>query len=101
VSCFTLAGGLRLATWAQDDIARDAGWPISPVSPTSFTIGHNVATREDVDEVMAQAARAGAMIVKPAQETFYGGYAGYFQEPNVHIWEGVWNPDSLAIDSPG
>jgi hypothetical protein len=50
---------------------------------------------------MAQAARAGAMIVKPAQETFCGGYAGYFQDPNVHIWEGVWNPDNLAIDSPG
>jgi len=95
VAFFELAGGLRLAIWAQDDIAHDTGLPKTPTSPTSFTIGHNVARREEVDEVIAQAGRAGAEIVKPPQDTFYGGYAGYFRDPDGHLWEVVWNPASL------
>ena len=92
VAFFTLSGGLKLAIWAQDDIAHDTGQVKTPVSSTSFTIGHNVAQREEVDGVMAEAARAGADIIKPAQDTFYGGYAGYFRDPNGHLWEVVWNP---------
>jgi catechol 2,3-dioxygenase-like lactoylglutathione lyase family enzyme len=99
VAFFTLSSGLRLAIWAQDDIAHDTGEPKTPISPTSFTIGHNVVSREEVDEVMAQAARAGAEIIKPARETFFGGYAGYFQDPDGHIWEIVWNPDNLPTDN--
>lgn len=101
VAFFTLSGGLKLAIWAQDDIAHDTGQPRTPVSPTSFTIGHNVTRREEVDEVMAQAARAGAELIKPACETFYGGYAGYFRDPDGHLWEVVWNPANLATDSLG
>jgi uncharacterized protein len=99
VAFFTLSSGLQLAIWAQDDIAHDTGEPKTPISPTSFTIGHNVVSREEVDEVMAQAARAGAEIIKPARETFFGGYAGYFQDPDGHIWEIVWNPDNLPTDN--
>ena len=55
-------------------------------------IGHNVKSKEEVDAVMAQAVRAGARSVKPAQTTFYGGYAGYFQDPDGHLWEVAWNP---------
>lgn len=98
VAFFSLAGGLKLAIWAEDDIAHDTGLPRTPGSPTSFTIGHNVMGREEVDTVMAQAKRAGADIVKPAQETFYGGYAGYFRDPDGHVWEIVWNPDNLPAD---
>lgn len=98
VAFFTLSGGLRLAIWAQDDIAYDTGQPKTPVSSTSFTIGHNVVRREEVDEVIAEAARAGAEIIKPAADTFYGGYAGYFQDPNGHMWEVVWNPASIPDD---
>ncbi len=98
VAFFTLGGGLRLAIWARDDIAYDTGLPKTPVSPTSFTIGHNVGSREEVDAVMAEAARAGARCLKPAQDTFYGGYAGYFQDPNGHIWEVVWIPDTPPAD---
>jgi catechol 2,3-dioxygenase-like lactoylglutathione lyase family enzyme len=98
VAFFTLSGGLKLAIWAQDDIAHDTGRPAAPVSPTSFTIGHNVVHREDVDAVMAEAVRAGADIVKPACDTFYGGYAGYFQDPSGHLWEVVWNPADLPFD---
>ncbi|CAE6940628.1 VOC family protein [Ectopseudomonas khazarica] len=57
-----------------------------------ITLGHNLASAEEVDALMAQAAAAGAMLVKPAQATFRGGYAGYFQDPDGHLWEAVWNP---------
>jgi uncharacterized protein len=92
VAFFELQAGVRLALWRRADIAHDAGITQSAVSPTEFTIGHNVNSVEEVDEVMAQATRAGATIVKPAQRTFWGGYAGYFQDPDHHLWEIVWNP---------
>lgn len=98
VAFFRLSGGLSLAIWAQDDIAHDTGLPKQAVSSTAFTIGHNVGRREEVDTVMAMARRAGAEIVKPAQETFYGGYAGYFRDPDGHLWEAVWNPQMLPGD---
>jgi len=98
VAFFDLAGGLKLAIWAQEDIAHDSGLPRQPISSTSFTIGHNVASREEVDAAMEGAARAGAEIVKPAQDTFYGGYAGYFRDPDGHLWEVVWNPQNLPPD---
>src|SRR5687768_12927037 len=78
VAFFDLAGGLRLAVWPQDDIAHDSGLAKTPMSSTSFTIGHNVVRREEVDAVMSEAEQAGAEIVKSAQKTFWGGYAGYF-----------------------
>jgi catechol 2,3-dioxygenase-like lactoylglutathione lyase family enzyme len=98
VAFFDLSGGLKLAVWAQDDVAHDTGLPRAPVSPTSFTIGHNVADRKEVDEVMGQARRAGAEIVKSPQDTFYGGYAGYFRDPNGHVWEVVWNPAAIPAE---
>ena len=61
-------------------------------SSTEFTIGHNVSSKEEVDAVMEQARTAGAVIVKRAHETFWGGYAGYFKDPDEHLWEVVWNP---------
>ena len=99
VAFFTLSGGLKLAIWAQDDVAYDTGLPKMPVSSTSFTIGHNVVLREEVEAVMEEAARAGAEIIKPARDTFYGGYAGYFRDPNGHVWEVVWNPANIPTDS--
>jgi hypothetical protein len=93
VAFFDLQAGLKLALWSRDNIAHDTGVPRGASSPTEFTIGHNVASRADVDAVMAQARAAGAMIVKPAANTFWGGYAGYFQDPDGHLWEIAWNPD--------
>jgi uncharacterized protein len=98
VAFFELAGGLKLAVWAQDDIAHDSGLAKTPMCSTSFTIGHNVAGREEVDIVMGEAEQAGAEIVKPAQKTFWGGYSGYFRDPDGHLWEIVWNPDNLPTD---
>lgn len=97
VAFFDLQAGLKLAIWPRESIAHDSGLPVSPPSPTDFTIGHNVASREDVDQVMTQARHAGATIVKPAHPTFWGGYAGYFQDPDGHLWEVVWNPQ-LSVD---
>jgi catechol 2,3-dioxygenase-like lactoylglutathione lyase family enzyme len=99
VAFFELAGGLKLAIWAQDDLAHDTGLPKTETCPTSFTIGHNVGRREEVDHVMDEACRAGAEILKAAQATFWGGYAGYFRDPNGHVWEIVWNPAFAPSDA--
>lgn len=92
VAFFDLAGGLRLALWPRASIAHDTGLAASVPCPTGLTLGHNVGSRGEVDAAMAQAERAGAVVVKPAQATFWGGYAGYFQDPDGHLWEVVWNP---------
>lgn len=98
VAFVDLQPGLQLALWPRASIARDTGLPVGAASPTEFTIGHNVGSKAEVDSVMAQARRAGATIVKPAQETFWGGYAGYFQDPDHHLWEVVWNPHWTPVD---
>lgn len=92
VAFFDLQAGLRLAIWLRQSIAQDTGLTPGAASPTDFTLGHNVASTAEVDAVMAQAKSAGAVMVKPAQKTFWGGYAGYFQDPDGHLWEIVWNP---------
>jgi uncharacterized protein len=89
-----LQAGLKLALWPRADLAWDAGIPRAPASATELSLGHNVDSKEEVDTVMTQATRAGARIVKPAQQTFWGGYAGYFQDPDGHLWEVAWNPVS-------
>jgi len=87
-----LQGGLRLALWPRKSISHDSGLPIGLTSSTEMTLGHNVGSKVEVDAVMQQAKSAGAMIVKPAHDTFWGGYSGYFQDPDGHLWEIVWNP---------
>jgi catechol 2,3-dioxygenase-like lactoylglutathione lyase family enzyme len=98
VAFFELSGGLILAVWPRADLAHDSGLPVTPSSPTELSIGHNVKSREAVDELMEQARAAGAKIVKPAQDTFWGGYGGYFQDPDGHLWEIVWNPELPVED---
>jgi catechol 2,3-dioxygenase-like lactoylglutathione lyase family enzyme len=87
-----LQAGLRLALWPRESIAHDTGLPPGTPSVTEFTLGHNVTSKAAVDEVMAEATAAGATIVKAAHATFWGGYSGYFQDPDGHLWEVVWNP---------
>jgi uncharacterized protein len=95
VAFFDLQAGLKLAVWPRRSLAYDAGIATSAPSPTDLSIGHNVRSKAEVDAVMAQAHKAGAKIVKLAQDTFYGGYAGYFQDPDGHLWEVVWNPELM------
>ncbi len=92
VAFFDLQAGLKLALWPRKSIAHETGLALGSPSPTEFTLGHNVASKAEVDAVMAQAAQAGAVVVTPAQDTFWGGYAGYFQDPDGHLWEVAWNP---------
>lgn len=92
VAFFDLDSGLKLAIWPRSAIAHDAGIAKTGHCPTEFTIGHNVGSRAEVDTVMEQATLAGAKVVKPAGDTFWGGYAGYFQDPDGHLWEIAWNP---------
>jgi catechol 2,3-dioxygenase-like lactoylglutathione lyase family enzyme len=92
VAFFDLQAGLKLALWPRTSIAHETGLPLASPSPTAFTLGHNVASKGDVDAVMAQATRAGAVVVQPAHDTLWGGYAGYFQDPDGHLWEVAWNP---------
>jgi hypothetical protein len=95
VAFFDLQGGLRLALWPRASLAHDTGLPAGSPGATEFALAHNVASRAEVDEVMEQARAAGAVVVKPAQDTFWGGYAGYFQDPDGHLWEVAWNPGWL------
>lgn len=95
VAFFDLSSGLKLALWPRKSLANDTGLRLAAASATEFSIGHNVMSRSEVEEVMAQAESAGAVIVKSAQDTFRGGYAGYFQDPDGHLWEVVWNPQLL------
>lgn len=95
---FPLQAGLMLALWPRKSIAHDSGLAVSAPSSTDFTIGHNVSSKEEVDAVMQQAEAAGATIVKPARDTFFGGYAGYFLDPDQHLWEVIWNPQLVPQD---
>lgn len=98
VAFFELAGGLKLALWPRKSLAHDAGIAPAPRSATEFSIAHNVSSRGEVDAVMAEVERAGARIVKRAHDTFYGGYAGYFADPDGHLWEVAWNPQWRSPD---
>lgn len=90
---FDLTDTLKLALYQKKDIAWDANIPLDKQSATEFTIGHNVNSKEEVDQVMNQAKHAGAKIIKEPHKTFWGGYSGYFQDPNGHLWEIVFAPN--------
>ena len=92
VAFFDLQAGIKLAIWNRNNIAHDTKLALSAPSPTEFTIGHNVGSKDEVDQVMEQAKKAGATITVTAHDTFWGGYSGYFQDPDGHLWEVVWNP---------
>jgi catechol 2,3-dioxygenase-like lactoylglutathione lyase family enzyme len=98
VAFFDLQSGLKLALWPRASIAHDSGLPVGPSSATEFILAHNVTSKAEVDTVMAEVEQAGGAIVKPAAETFWGGYAGYFQDPDRHLWEVAWNPQILPND---
>jgi uncharacterized protein len=95
VAFFALQPALTLALWPRASLARDTGLPVDGAAPTNMCLAHNVRSRDEVDVLMAQAAGAGGRVVKTATDTFYGGYAGYFQDPDGHLWEIAWNPKML------
>lgn len=85
---FRLEDGLLLMLFSRADLGHDAGLAASPPSATEFSIGHNVSSEA---EVVRRAERAGARVPMPPRKTFWGGYAGYFQDPDGHLWEVLYN----------
>ncbi len=92
VAFFDLQAGVKFALYPRKSIALDAHVAERSPSPTEFTLAHNVASRDEVDSLMEQARNAGATIATQPHDTFWGGYAGYFQDPDGHLWEIAWNP---------
>lgn len=92
VAFFELGNGLRLALWPKKSIAKDTGIRENAPSATEFTLGYNVTGSGEVEAVIRLARECGAVIIKEPAATFYGGYAGYFQDPDGHLWEVAWNP---------
>jgi len=98
IAFFELQNGMQLALYPRKSLALDAGIAKSVPSPTEFSIGHNVRSKAAVDSLMELAKKAGAKIKENARERFWGGYSGYFQDPDGHLWEVVWNPNMIPAD---
>jgi catechol 2,3-dioxygenase-like lactoylglutathione lyase family enzyme len=89
---FFQIGGMALALYPRDELAKDANVPSEVGGFSGMTLAFNARNREEVDAVLAEAQAAGAKLVKPAQEAFWGGYSGYFSDPDGFLWEVAWNP---------
>ncbi len=89
---FFQAGGMALALYPRNELAKDANVASEGEGFRSFTLAYNARSREEVDSVLAEAKTAGAKIVKPSREAFWGGYSGYFSDPDGFLWEVAWNP---------
>jgi len=89
---FFQAGGMALALYPRDELAKDAKVSAEAQGFSGITLAHNTRSRAEVDSVLKEAAAAGAKIVKPAEEAFWGGYSGYFSDPDGFLWEVAWNP---------
>ncbi len=92
VIAFFQTAGTWLALFPHDALAADAKVTSDGAGFSGFTLAHNVPSREEVDAVLKQAAESGAEITKPAQDTDWGGYSGYFADPDGFLWEVAWNP---------
>ena len=84
--------GTWLGLFPRENLAEDAQVAAAGEGFRGFSLAHNVRTREEVDAVLVAAERAGAKIMKPAADTFWGGYSGYFADPDGFLWEVAWNP---------
>lgn len=97
---FFQANGLALALFGRADLARDAGVEDKPTGFAAITLAYNAHSKQEADEVFARAIAAGARAVKPLQDVFWGGYSGYFADPDGHLWEVAWNP-FFPLDEQG
>ena len=89
---FQLQGGLILSLYPRTELAKDAGIPLGPPTSGEFSIGHGVASKADVDALLARAAAAGATRIGEAHDRPWGIYCGYFRDLDGHLWEIMWNP---------
>jgi hypothetical protein len=97
---FFQAGGMIFSLYPRTDLATDAQIPPAREGFAAFSIAYNARTRGEVDSVLAQALATGAKLLRPAQVAFWGGYSGYFADPDGFVWEVAWNP-SFTIDEDG
>lgn len=95
---FFQAGGLAVVLWGRTDLAADCAVEDTGATFGGIALAHNVRSRDEVDTVLAQAAAAGGRVTRPAADTFYGGYAGVFTDPDGHPWEVAWNPGFPLAD---
>jgi uncharacterized protein len=92
IAMFHLDGNLILALYPRTELAKDADVPLGPAQSGEFSIGHLVASKQDVDAVLARAEAAGATLTGPAHDRPWGIYSGYFRDLDGHLWEIIWNP---------
>jgi uncharacterized protein len=97
---FFQANGLALALWGRQALAEDAGVADGPRGFSGVALAYNGRSKQEVDAVHASAVAAGATPLKPPQDTPWGGYVGYFADPDGHLWEVAWNP-SFPLDERG
>jgi len=97
---FFQAGGMALALFPKHELAKDANIAADGQGFSGMSLAYNARHREEVDSVLAEAEAAGARLLKRAQEAFWGGYSGYFSDPDGFLWEVAWNP-SFPIAEDG
>jgi catechol 2,3-dioxygenase-like lactoylglutathione lyase family enzyme len=96
---FYQLGHIALSLWGREDLAKDMGVSAAGSGFGGIALAYNTRSREEVETVLAEAVAAGGRLLKPAQEAFWGGYTGYFADPDGHPWEVAWNPNfPLAAD---
>jgi catechol 2,3-dioxygenase-like lactoylglutathione lyase family enzyme len=92
IALFELRGGLILALYPRRELAKDAHGPVGARSATEFSIGHLVGSKDEVDNLIRTAVAAGGLATEQPHERPWGIYSGYFQDPDGHLWEIIWNP---------
>jgi catechol 2,3-dioxygenase-like lactoylglutathione lyase family enzyme len=97
---FFQLGGIALALWSREALAEDARLPGPGPSAAlgGIALAHNVRTREEVDAILARARAAGGRVLRPGEDASWGGYTGYFADPDGHLWEVAWNPHFTLRD---
>ena len=99
IAMFELRGGLILAIYPRTELAKDANVSLGPPKTGEFSIGHLVGSKSEVDDLLAQAEKAGAVLTDQAHDRPWGIYSGYFRDPDGHLWEIIWN-QRLAVPQP-
>jgi predicted lactoylglutathione lyase len=97
---FFHGNGIVLALFGRSDLAADAGLPDERARFSGIALAYNGRSKSEVDQVFAEALAAGAKPVKTPRDTFWGGYSGYFADPDGHLWEVAWNP-GFPFDEAG
>jgi catechol 2,3-dioxygenase-like lactoylglutathione lyase family enzyme len=91
VAFFEMQGGIMLALYPRQELAKDAGLPNAPPSSVEFSLGYIAESRSEVDALITRALAAGAIATEPPRQRPWGIYSGYFRDPDGHLWEIIWN----------